>query len=213
MTDIYNDQAKFYADYTESTYKHVNEDYKEVSCEAAWFLYNYTYGLRLMGVEVDGQPTHFFGRLVEESDSDDYKNPQRSHLVPKIGEHEKKNFHSLDGYLETGTWNVTVNDAWLLAGVHSLCQYRACTPIVWDNILCDKHIVKVIGRELIGLALAGYSEKATSDGHKVYVPGSEKKAEDLTFAKYDSEVSKLKDHAQVKAWFASNSSFNIPQSA
>jgi hypothetical protein len=100
-------------------------------------------------------------------------------------------------------WNVAINDCWLLGGVNSLQEFYPASPVTWQNILCPDHIVTVTGRELIGLALAGYEERS---GHaalgKVYVPGGDRaKAKGLSLVNYDREVSNLKDGAAVRGFF------------
>jgi hypothetical protein len=121
-----------------------------------------------------------------------------------IGSPELKNFAPL----KRNDWSVAINDTWLLGGINGLQDFHAASPITWKNILDDKYIMTVTGRELVGLALAGYTQKSTST-NEVFVHRDKKRAEDLSLTAYDDEVSKLKDAAQVKDWFASNSNFKI----
>lgn len=53
-------------------------------------------------------------------------------------------------------WNFTVNDAWLLGGVHSCLPFYAASVITKDNMLHDKYWLSITGRELLGLASFGY---------------------------------------------------------
>ena len=54
-------------------------------------------------------------------------------------------------------WSFGINDAWVCGGVHSGQEFHcASDPGANDNVFDAKHMVTVTGRELIGLAIAGY---------------------------------------------------------
>jgi hypothetical protein len=192
---------------------------QHASVEDAWHLYTDTFALKSMGVRLDGQPSQFMGRLVSDDfiklmETGDLKNVkmQLPNDLIGIGNIEKKNLLTLDNYIDNGgKWTSLINDCWLLAGVNSLQQYYACSPIIWKNVLDKNYAVTVTGRELIGLTLAGYSEKQVSGGGKcfVYTLGKEEQARGLSLTDYDDQMVRLKDEMQAKVWFASNCPFEI----
>jgi hypothetical protein len=99
---------------------------------------------------------------------------------------------------------MAVNDTWVLAGVNSLQEFYPASPVNEKNIIDSPFIppLTIMGRELVGLALAGYQE---ASGHpalgKAYVPGNRKKAEDVSLVDYDKGVSQLKNVDNTKAFF------------
>jgi len=56
-------------------------------------------------------------------------------------------------------WNLHVNDAWLLGGIHRCLPFYAASPLTADNVFLQNHATAVLGitgRELFGLLMAGY---------------------------------------------------------
>jgi hypothetical protein len=119
-----------------------------------------------------------------------------------IGPEELKNLDPL----WRKDWSLAINDTWLLGGVNGLQEFHPASPLTWKNILDDTHITTVTGRELVGLALAGYQQKQLAIG-TVFVPGDTKRAEDLSLVAYDDEVSKLKKQAEVMHFLASKTTW------
>jgi hypothetical protein len=187
---------------------------QHASVEDAWHLYTETFALKSMGVNLDGQPSQFFGRLVTDWQELLTANLIRLADLPVgIGDKEKQNFLTLDNYIsrDKKKWTPLINDCWLLAGVNSLQQYYACSPLTWDNILHPTYAVTATGRELVGLTLAGYCEKAVSVDTKCFVHtiGKEEQARNLSLLAYDKQMSELSDQGRARNFFKNNSQFNI----
>jgi hypothetical protein len=89
-------------------------------------------------------------------------------------------------------WNFTINDVWLLGGVHGLQPFHPASPINFRNVFHNQFFLTITGRELLGLALAGYKEVP---GNKsvggAYVPDNKSAAKDLTLLTYQTELSKI----------------------
>ena len=218
----YTDQNKFQIDYGKREGKLIAPgpvappfwDF-HVSADAAYHLYANTFALKGMGVYLDGQPSQFFGRLV--GDWEKLLNAGiiklgdlPDGLLAGIGSQEKKNLLTLDNYIDQGgKWTPLINDCWLLAGVNSLQRFYACSKITWDNILDNKYIVTATGRELVGLALAGYNEvQSPNIKGKVYhiVEGlaggpADQKARDLSLLDYDEQIRRLTNKDEVRDFF------------
>jgi hypothetical protein len=185
------------------------------SPEFAWGLYERTFNAKTKGLEFQ-----VIGRHV-------YKHEHRPSYamleqLPEdmvgIGSDE---FANLSPQLLVN-WSVALNDTWLLGGINSLAEFHPASPITWKNILDDQHMVTVTGRELIGLALAGYQEHPLAIGKAFFPPADPKKAEGLRLIAYDEEVCKLTNfnipikeknvvanHAAIVHFFAANSNFTI----
>jgi len=99
-------------------------------------------------------------------------------------------------------WNFTVNDSWLLGGVHSHLPFYAASPISKANILDKQYYLSITGRELLGLALFGYKEEK---GHPalgtVYVCADKKKASAARLTDYQLAVSEIVSKKSAEAAF------------
>ena len=219
----YTDQNKFQIDYGKRESEKIRPgavftDY-HVSADAAYHLYSNTFALKGMGVRLDGQPSQFFGRLVGEWEELLTKGTIKLEDLPGgllagIGAQEKKNLLTLDNYIDQGgKWTPLINDCWLLAGVNSLQRYYACSRITWDNILDERYVVTATGRELVGLALAGYNEiQSPNDKGKVYECNSvpdQPKARDLSLLDYNERLSRLTNEHEVRDFFMMHGTFQI----
>jgi len=106
----------------------------------------------------------------------------------------KANAETSGSALLTGKdkWNFTMNDTWLLGGAHGHQQFHPASSINYKNIFHNTFILTITGRELFGLALAGYKEAM---GHKtlgkIYVPSSKSKADALDLVTYQVELTKM----------------------
>jgi hypothetical protein len=209
----YTDQKKFHADYYKTDMKYViANNIHHMSAEQAFEFYRNTFAKKT-AKRADGfllVNFHVFGRHVYKRDASiafgDYV-PDDPEKGAGIGSEE---FANLGALLEAG-WTIAINDTWLLGGVNSLAEFHAASPLTWKNILDDEHIMTITGRELVGLALAGYIQTSGHEAlNKVYMPGADKaKAENLTFGAYDEEVSKLKNQAELMHFLASNTKWKF----
>lgn len=118
-----------------------------------------------------------------------------------IGPAEKQNFGIIDGNAGAaggsvqsmpGTeWNLHVNDAWLLGGVHTYRPFYAASPLTAE--ICfrnDAHQgLGITGRELVALLMAGY--RPVSNNPKlgtVMVCRDRRKAANLSLLDIENEV-------------------------
>jgi hypothetical protein len=58
----------------------------------------------------------------------------------------------------SSSWNLTINDCWLLGAVHSNLPFYPASTVSRANIFDDKYVLSITGRELFGLALFGYRQ-------------------------------------------------------
>ncbi|WAG76930.1 hypothetical protein LMK08_16275 [Metapseudomonas furukawaii] len=79
--------------------------------------------------------------------------PLPKEIVADTGQHLRKG-----SVLNDGWWWPFKNDAWILGGVHGLKRFHLALATVPDELLWDKASKRprVLGRELLGLHLAGY---------------------------------------------------------
>ena len=109
-------------------------------------------------------------------------------------------------------WNFTVNDAWVLGGVHSFQPFYPASPVISANILHNRFAVTITGRELVGLALAGYKEYNTGYDAlgTIYECKNRSIAMKLTLIDYQVKLSELKTDADAKN-FLQSAGFSVPQ--
>jgi hypothetical protein len=186
---------------------------KPVPVDVAWKLYQ--------NARKPDLDFHIFGRHItgqKAKSLQDFRNEKgKTAQLPKelqgitksqLDQHEK-NF----GYVNDGSsgsilmmggnkWNFTVNDSWVLGGVHSGLPFYAASPITKANILDKKYYLSITGRELLGLALAGYKEEK---GHPalgtVYVCADKKKAAALRLTDYQAAVAEIVSKKAAEAAF------------
>jgi hypothetical protein len=84
------------------------------------------------------------------------------------------------------SWNLTINDAWLLGGVHSHQPFYLAFRKSYKNLFTDsyKHNLTITGRELLGLLLSGYKLEAGGELGDVMVCKNPGKADKMTLVKY-----------------------------
>jgi hypothetical protein len=183
-------------------------DAVRVSAEVAFEFYRDNFALKVTQVNAKGEavpPCQIFGRLfLDDADRriSIRAQPQLASEDIGITLFEWQNFNSL----KLDEWNFAVNDTWLLAGVNSLQEFYPASLVNEKNIIDNRFIppLTIMGRELAGLALAGYQE---ASGHpalgKAYVPspGKEGKAKSLSLVDYDNGLSPLKTVGDAKAFF------------
>lgn len=97
-------------------------------------------------------------------------------------------------------WSFDINDAWVCGGVHNGLEFHCASDLEdHNNIFDEKWMVTVTGRELIGLAIAGYTRvrSANTAFGSVYRP-TNKDYSILDLASYKKQMDAL-DNDQVKA--------------
>jgi hypothetical protein len=101
-----------------------------------------------------------------------------------------------------GKWNFTVNDAWLLGGVHSRLPFYAASVISKDNMLDKKYCLSITGRELLGLALFGYKQVHNHKALGVaYICSDAAKASAATLVDYQVALGGIKSRSDAAAFF------------
>ena len=116
----------------------------------------------------------------------------------------------LMNYLKKWGWSPALNDVWVLANVHARKRFEPISPLQDSYVFDDTFGVSVFGRELLGLALAGYIFKSV-EKKGMFVPShniSEGCGSRLTLVKYVSMVNSLKDKEACKC-FLQRSGFAV----
>jgi hypothetical protein len=99
-------------------------------------------------------------------------------------------------------WNFTVNDTWLLGGVHSRLAFYAASVISKDNILDNDYNLSITGRELMGLALFGYTEVHNHKALGVaYICTDRAKADAAKLTDYQCAVGQIKSRNDAASFF------------
>lgn len=103
--------------------------------------------------------------------------------------------------LNVEEWSLTVNDSWVCGGVHGRQPFHAASPLIDNNIFDPRFLLTVTGREMVGLALAGYRKAM---GHPklgtVFQPTQTAKTEGLTIATYKAKVDELNTRELARAF-------------
>jgi hypothetical protein len=89
-------------------------------------------------------------------------------------------------------WNLHVNDAWVMGGVHTYQPFYSASKLSKENIFRNQGastILGITGREFLGLLLAGYKKES---GHEalgvVMVCKNRGQADQLDFSLYEKAV-------------------------
>jgi hypothetical protein len=197
----YTDEAKFNTDYEAAQKKAMSMGLSEsvvVSADVAFNFYMETFA----PVAKEGRlPFQIFGRLLLD-DHDRFIDLRARYQAPPEDVGIDIIVWQNLPMLKLDQWNMAVNDIWVLAAVNSLQEFYPASLVTEANILHDKHTLTIMGRELVGLALAGYSEQS---GHKalgkIYVHGDKEKAAFLSLPDYQAGLSKLTSVPNAKAFF------------
>ncbi|MFJ2905593.1 IPT/TIG domain-containing protein [Streptomyces sp. NPDC087212] len=115
-----------------------------------------------------------------------------------IEKYVRENFGTMDentrdfygtGVLSSANWSMLVNDAWLLAGVHSGVEFflasRRTERNIWD---ANNKRLRVFGRELIGMTSFGFTFKDSQWPQLGEVAVRTGKAQTPDFLTYQKEV-------------------------
>lgn len=106
-------------------------------------------------------------------------------------------------------WNFTVNDSWLLAGVHSYLPFYSASVIARGNIYDNEYFLTITGRELLGLACYGYQQVHGHDSLGVaYQCTNRAKADSGTLVDYQAVVGEIKSMQDAAAIFR-NAGFTL----
>ena len=127
----------------------------DVKVETAWQLYQHASHPSLA--------FHVFGRRIKDKEIKEWRaaNPD-SDVLPGalVGLAESEGFQENFGKSNnssTGTgsilsmtsWNFTINDTWLVGGIHAQVPFYAASILTRENLLDQKHVLTITGRELV----------------------------------------------------------------
>ena len=112
-------------------------------------------------------------------------------------------------------WNLHVNDAWLMGGVHAYLPFYSASKLTKDNIFRREGastILGITGRDFLGLLLAGYKvEKGHDALGLVMVCKNQGQADRLDFSLYEQTVNLIESQKsrQTVIDMASDAGINL----
>ena len=189
----------------------VSKVLKSVPADDAWALYENTrlapLRMQIFGRHIFDQNENVirFAKSVTPGNSQQMPDFMVGITQTELDNFGKTNANESGSALLTGrdSWNLTINDVWVCGGAHACQEFHPASPVNARNIFSQQHILTITGRELVGLALAGYI--ATS-GHAslgtIYRPSINKKVDDLNLVDYQVTIAGLKTVEDAKAFFA-----------
>jgi hypothetical protein len=178
-------------------------DSEEVSAERAFGFYCETFAIMQRQANAKGEavpPCQIFGRLLfNDTDGRIERRAKAQQESEDIGItiFEWQNFNSL----KLEEWNMALNDTWVVAGVNSGQPFYPASLVNEKNIIDTRFTppLTIMGRELVGLALAGYREApAHPTLGKAYAPIDKKKAQDFSLIDYEGGLSPLNNVFLIK---------------
>jgi len=142
--------------------------------DAAFKIYrNANKGTTLL--DADGNTIAFgvtiVGRLAlkvktrKENDEEEYTWLPSDESFPSIDSIMKENLgilaegpaHQIGSILDSKSWSLLANDAWLLGGIHASTEFHFASPLRWSNLWDDNMgRITVTAREVIGITSHGY---------------------------------------------------------
>ena len=191
----------------------INNATKPVAADVAWQLYTNARSPKL--------GFHVFGRHVTGDKAKELQNLRQAKGktadLPKhmqgITKSPIDQFEKNFGYVNDvgdgsilmmggGKWNFTVNDSWLLGGVHSRLPFYAASVISKANMLDRQYSLSITGRELLGLALFGYTQVHNHKALGVaYICDDSGKASGATLVEYQAALGSIKSYGDAAKFF------------
>jgi hypothetical protein len=100
----------------------------------------------------------------KENGEDEYIWLPSAESFPSIDEIMKENLGTLSegsadrigSILNTKSWSLLANDAWLLGSIHAKTEFHFASPLRWKNLWDDAGRLTVTAREAIGITAHGY---------------------------------------------------------
>jgi len=86
--------------------------------------------------------------------------------------------------VDDSDWELSLNDSWLMGGIHARHDFYLASPRTKDNILDSTYGATVTGRELLGLTTFGYTLHPNTRLGEVYVCTDRARALAATFVAY-----------------------------
>lgn len=186
---------------------------KPIDPTVAWKLYQHarkpTLGFHVFGRHVTGEKAKELQQLRNKKGRNVELPKHMQGITKSPFDQFEKNFGYVndlgDGsilMMGGNKWNFTVNDSWLIGGVHSQLPFYAASVINKENMLDKRYALSITGRELLGLAFFGYRQ---IHNHKAlgvaYVCADSDKARGATLTDYQAEVGGIKSYGDAKAYF------------
>src|SRR4029077_230649 len=115
------------------------------------------------GITVVGRLELKVSRLVDGSEEFEWIPSDES--FPSIDAIMKENLGTLSegssdqvgSILDTKTWSLLANDAWLIGSINAVTEFHFASPLTCSNLWDDnKNRLTVTGREVIGIVSHGY---------------------------------------------------------
>ncbi len=189
-----------------------NGRYRRVDPGSVWHLYENTCNAPL-GFQVFGRHIKYDwpdGRLVRAADMNALAIMENGQLPPRyigISQAELDNFGP-SGQADSGSvlwtdlWTPTVNDTWLSAGIHSRHHFHPASPLTYWNAFDARFVLTVTGRELVGLAMAGYTPvRQRATGGTIFIPNNTMTiGQNFNLPDYQRAVSRLNTPVMAQ-WF------------
>ena len=199
----YEKDADFYADYKSVMGGPPIGQRDQDTMLRAWTVYTNHRHAAPLGMQVFGRHNKFrTGRMVSNSvqpgitlaEMKNFRAPGAPDNT-RLATDEKMIANSLQGgsilRIIPDQWTPQINDSWLCGGVHSLQPFHSASILNDENVFStDEHIVTVTGRELVGLALAGYKRHNTQF-EPIFARTITTKCDDLTLVMYKAKLDEL----------------------
>ena len=103
--------------------------------------------------------------------------------------------------LAAGGWDLSVNDAWLLAGVHGFLPFYCASPMSAGNLLDAHYGITITGREVAGLLAFGYRIEDNTALGEVFTCRNQPLASDASFATYNALIAGMPTMGAARAFF------------
>lgn len=184
--------------------------FAEVSSRVAWQLYQNVasapLGLQIVGRRLIGAEPAIAAWNAAHPDGG-----QMPDELVGIGATEIQNFGGVDEVrsgsvleMSKDRWNLTINDVWLLAAVHSGQEFHGCGPSPFRerDVLHPSFVCTLLGRELVGLAMAGYRETRQPLVGTAYVCDARTPARSMTLLGLQRQMESLTTREQVLGFLA-----------
>jgi hypothetical protein len=142
------------------------------------------------------------GRIVKKMDGSS-KPINLEQIGRGIDDIERENFGrtnagSAGSVLDANDWTITMNDAWLMGGIHAMLDFYIASPRTAQNVIDPQFGATVTGRELLGLTTFGYTVHPNTRLGEVYVCTNKGRARGATFVEYEKTFQEAKSGGGFK---------------
>ena len=128
---------------------------------------------------------------------------------PSIDKIMRQNLGTMDektgehgSILDTESWSLLANDAWLLGSIHANTEIHFASPLSWTNLWDEpKHRITVTAREAIGITSMGYKIERPTKLEAVATCTNVRLAQNSSLLTYKTEVEKRGDAKELRNFF------------